>query len=360
MDMMKRIESIFINRVDLNHGGYRYHLGKRKIGSLDEYKKTKNIYYLMAPSFGNVGDEAIVESSILYLKDMFFEFTLVVIDYVDTLQTLQEIKRICKKEDIIVLQGGGNIGTLYYDAERMREFILEKFPNTTIISMPQSIFFSNDQQGKRRLDRCKKTYNSHSNFIIIAREQYSYEIMMHEFSNCKVLLNPDIVFYLSKIINSDEINERSGIMTCLRTDKEDILKNKRFSIIHNLAEKYDDLIISDTCVSRNIPNEIRTNEVFSLINQFKKMRIIITDRLHGMVLAALTNTPCIVMPSIDKKVIGTYNWIQDIDFVKFINKNDIDDITKIVEEMLIQKYEHYDWDSFRIKHFSDLRKRIGV
>ena len=181
MEISKRIESILINRVDLNHGCYRYYLGKKRLGCLDKFKDSQNIYYLMAPSFGNVGDEAIVEATLLFLKDMFPEYTVIVTDYLDTLQTLREIKRILKKEDMIVLQGGGNIGTLYYDAERMREFIIEKFPNTTIISMPQSMYFSNSADGNKKLNRCKVIYNSHTALILIAREKYTYENMKREF-----------------------------------------------------------------------------------------------------------------------------------------------------------------------------------
>jgi len=359
MGISKRIESILINRVDLNHGIYRYCLGKKRLGCLEKFKNSRNIYYLMAPSFGNVGDEAIVEASLFFLTDMFPEYKVIVIDYLDTLQTLMEIKRILKKEDLIVLQGGGNIGTLYYDAERMREFIIEKFPRTTIISMPQSMYFSNTTNGEKKLRRCKAIYNSHTDLTLIAREKYTYENMKCEFPKCKILLNPDIVFYLSKYINRQK-SLRSGVMTCLRTDKEDILGNERIRIINALAVKYNGLIISDTCVPRSIPSEIRNNEVASLLNQFMRAGIVITDRLHGMVMAALTNTPCIVMPSIDNKVIGTYEWIRNIDFIRFVDKNDANDIVEIAGEMMMKQYDEFDWDLFRTKHFINLRNRIGV
>lgn len=358
MKISQRIESIIINRIDWQNGNFRYFLGKRKIGSLEKYKETKNIYYLMAPAFGNIGDEAIVEASIHFLKDMYPEHTVIVIDFLETLQTLKEIRRILKREDFFVLQGGGNIGTLYYYAERMREFIIKKFPDVAILSMPQSMYFADTADGKKKLNRCKKIYNAHPNLTLIAREKYTYKKMKQIFTNCKVIINPDIVFYLSKEINTSSDIVRRGIMTCLRTDKEDVLGNARYDIIRALAEKYRDLIISDTCVPRNIPEEIRRNEVNSLINQFKRVSLVITDRLHGMVLAALTDTPCLVMPSIDKKVIGTYEWIQDIDFIKFVDKNDVTHIINLVDEMMTSYYRTFEWSSFRAKYFDNLRTRI--
>ena len=358
MKISQRIESIIINRIDWQNGNFRYFLGKRKIGSLEKYKETRNIYYLMAPAFGNIGDEAIVEASIHFLNDMYPGHSVIVIDFLETLQTLKEIRRILKKEDFFVLQGGGNIGTLYYHAEQMREFIIKKFPDVAILSMPQSMYFADTVNGAKKLNRCKKIYNAHPNLTLIAREKYTYKKMKQIFTNCKVIINPDIVFYLSKEINTSPDTVRGGIMTCLRTDKEDVLGDTRYDLIRALAEKHRDLIISDTCVPRNIPEEIRRNEVASLINQFRRFSLVITDRLHGMVLAALTDTPCLVMPSMDQKIIGTYEWIQDIDFIKFVDKNDVTHIINLVEEMLTSYYKTFDWSSFREKYFDNLRTRI--
>lgn len=359
MKIFERIESIFINRIDRNNGSYRYRIGKRFIGFLEQYSKTLNIYYLMAPAFGNVGDEAIVEASVLFLNDMFPEFKVIVIDYLDTLQSLKEIRRILKKGDLIFLQGGGNIGTLYYDAECMREFIIRKFPDVPIVSMPQSMYFDDSTNGVKKLKKCSNIFNAHPNLTLIARERYTHENMRRVFSKCKVLLNPDIVFYYSKIANYNINYHREGVMTCLRTDSEDILGDSRIEIIKTLASKYDGLIISDTCVARNIPDQMRCFEVKSLINQFSKVKVVITDRLHGMVLAALTNTPCIVMPSLDKKVIGTHEWIQDADFIRFIDKSECTTIVSIIDEMISNTYKPYDWVAFREKHFGTLRERIG-
>lgn len=356
---VKKIESVIINRFDQHSGEFRYYLGKRNIGSLGERKNNKCIFYLMAPSFGNIGDEAIVEASILYLKDYYPEYTVLVIDFLDTIQMLKEIRRFIREDDIIFLQGGGNIGTLYYEAEIMREFIIKRFPDIKIVSMPQSMYFSNTPSGKKKLDHSKKIYNSHKKLTLIARENYSYCKMKNEYQSCNVLLLPDIVFYLSKGIKQSKPSNRAGVMTCLRTDKEDVLGTKRIQLIEALFQEFEELIISDTCVPRNISNETRYYEVFSLINQFSKMKLVITDRLHGMILAALTNTPCIVMPSLDTKVLGTYEWIKDNEMIRFISEQSMEDIISIAKEMVNTEYSTFDWNQFRLHYFSDLRKRIG-
>lgn len=360
MPILKRIESIIINRFDQEKGAFRFFLGTKRIGSLENIIKDRNIFFLMAPTFGNVGDEAIVESTILFLNDMFPEYNVIVIDYHDTLQTLKEIRRIIKTNDFIVLQGGGNIGTLYYDAERMREFIIHLFPDTQIVSMPQSMFFANTPDGNRKLERCKRIYNAHPNLTLIARERYSFSSMKEAFPRCNVILNPDIVFYYSKEIADNPCALRAGVMTCLRTDKEDVLGTWRNEFISKLADKYEDLIIADTCVPREIPREVRKYEVNSLIQQFKRSKLVITDRLHGMVLAALTNTPCLVMPSLDKKVIGTYEWIENIEFIKFVESQTCENVIAEADKLTCSEFSPFDWTEFRNKHFTDLRNRIGV
>lgn len=354
-----KIEFI-VERIDRYNGRIRYYQGNKRIGTLKQFEQSKNLYYLMAPAYGNVGDEAIVEASLAFFEDMFPEFTVITVDYLDTIQMLKEIQRIIKDTDLIFLQGGGNIGTLYYDAEIMREFIIKKFPRTKIISMPQSMYFSPSSKGKKRLNQCKKVFNAHSNLTVVARDKYTYRNMRTEFLNCRVLLSPDIVFYYSSRIYFDISITRQGIMTCLRVDTEDVLGDKRYDLINELYAKFDNLVISDTCVPRSIPSVVRKSEVDSLINQFKKVEVVITDRLHGMVIAALTDTPCVVLPSFDKKVIGTYEWIRDVEFVWLMDRYDVNELIDRVEKMRNTNYTPINWDGFRKKYFENFRKKLEV
>ena len=47
------------------------------------------------------------------------------------------------------------------------------------------------------------------------------------------------------------------------------------------------------------------------------MRSLITDRIHGMLFAAVTGTPCIALDNVSKKVSGAYEWIQYLDYIQF-------------------------------------------
>lgn len=44
--------------------------------------------------------------------------------------------------------------------------------------------------------------------------------------------------------------------------------------------------------------------------------VLVTDRLHGMIFAYITGTPCIVMDNKTNKVFGVYEeWLSDVDWI---------------------------------------------
>lgn len=52
---------------------------------------------------------------------------------------------------------------------------------------------------------------------------------------------------------------------------------------------------------------------------FQKSKLVITDRLHGMVFCAISGTPCIAFSNYNHKVKGTYDWIKDLDYIKYVD-----------------------------------------
>ena len=80
----------------------------------------------------------------------------------------------------------------------------------------------------------------------------------------------------------------------------------------------------------------------------------ITDRLHGMIFAYITNTPCIAIDNSNGKVKNFYKtWFEDNDCsVRFFDRNyrieDLTDLLKIAE----RKFCNKDFD------FSDFEKKI--
>ena len=84
--------------------------------------------------------------------------------------------------------------------------------------------------------------------------------------------------------------------------------------------------------------EKREEELKRKFNEFKSAKLIVTDRLHGMVFAAITGTNCIVINSKSPKMKGCYDWIKDLDYIAFID--DVENIDKIIDNFPDYPHEY--------------------
>lgn len=331
--------------------GYRYYKDFKK------YKNKKKIIHMLTPIHGNMGDQAIVYATNEFLKKNYSDYTIIEIYKKDILKVAKAIKKILNKGDFIVLIGGGNMNNIWLNEEVDRRFVIKYFPKTKIVSMPQTIGFTDDYEGKRQEEKTKRIYNRHKNLTLIARENVSYIAMKKMFINAKVLINPDMVLYLNNIYTGNEF-ERRGIMTCFRDDKESILNNDKNLIIEKLKLDYDNVFNFDTVLNKTIIRENRKEELTKVFTKFLKSKLVITDRLHGMIFCTITKTPCIVTKSFDHKIAGTYEWIKDLNYIKFVENLDYDTLKKLIEELInLKSIKGIDFDD---TFFYKLKGKIGV
>ena len=329
---MKKIKEVLrrklseeqINKID-------YSIGFRYYNIFKKYKNKKKIIYTLVPTHGNMGDQAIASATINYLKENFVNYDIVQIYREETYRYLKAIKKIINKDDVIILHGGGNLGNLYPVEERDRRFIIQHLRKNKIISMTQTMNFSKDSFGKHELNKSRKIYNANKNLTIIAREKHSYKLMKENF-NSNIILNPDIVFYLNNKIDCNRF-ERTNIMTCLRNDKESVVGSNKENLITDLKRNYGQVVEFDTVINKTVTKEEREKELNKMFDKFLKSKVVITDRLHGMVFCAITKTPCIVTKSLDHKVTGTYQWIKDLNYIRLVESIEFENIQPIIEEL---------------------------
>ena len=195
-------------------------------------KKGKGVrcFYLDAATYNNLGDQAIALSMEMFLDNLFGQDNVFVINETEVISYLRSLKKEIKKEEVITLSGGGNMGDLYPRYESIRRLIIKNFPDNKIVIFPQTLDYSKDKYGTKELAEAQKIYSSHDKLWVCAREKRSYEKMKLIFP--KVLLIPDIVFYLyGKIPGTND--HRTGVGLCLRTDKESILSENEKTKIYN-------------------------------------------------------------------------------------------------------------------------------
>ena len=316
----------------------KYLLSSSTIKEYSCFKGKKKVIVTLGADYGNLGDVAITYAQKEYLKNKYPDYEVIELPISKTFTHLKALKKVCSSEDIITTIGGGNMGDLYGDLEYSRQFIIKKFPKNKIISFPQTIDFSETKEGNKKLKRAIKVYSHHKNLTIVARENLSYEIMKKVYSKNNVVLSPDIVMSLNMI---DPQFEREGITICLRDDKEKLIDSKKQSeLISKLENTYSNVQYYDTHIGINhIKDPQREEELLKIWMAFKKSKVVITDRLHGMIFCYITKTPCVVLPNNNHKVKGCFDWIKDCGYIKLCEHNNTNQIIDSIKKMYSLKEE---------------------
>ncbi|MCR8746797.1 polysaccharide pyruvyl transferase family protein [Romboutsia lituseburensis] len=329
---MKKMIYKLLNRQKINK--LKYKIGIIYNYKFRKFKNKKKILVSLIPTHGNLGDHAIAYASIKYLSEKFPNYEIIEINFSETYKYGKAYEKIINKDDIVCIIGGGNMGNQYMDDENIRRHMISKFKNVKVVSLPQTIYFTKDENGIKEFEISKKIYNENKNLVVIGREDKSYEIMKQSFTECKVIKNPDMVFYLNNKINIHQC-ERKNIMTCLRKDKESYISiHKKEEFLKQLKQKFKDIIVTDTVVDYQVSQTERERELFKLWTKFYNSRVVITDRLHGMIFCAITKTPCIVTRSLDHKVIESYKWIKDLNYIRMVDGLNFNEIEPIIEELM--------------------------
>lgn len=309
---------------------------------LEEKKIKPMIILVMTPEHGNVGDQAIVLGTYQFLKDIGLDGKVLEIPASLFDRKIVKFKKIIG-DKMIAVHGGGYLGTLWPREEKRIRNIIKSFPGNKIVVFPQTIFFEDTEFGRKEKKITQKIYDNHVNLTLCLRERESYELAKVIFNNIKILLIPDMVPYLSAIPKQCD---KKGAALCMRSDKERVLKKQDKIKLENMLLKYfpkEDITYMDTIVEHDIAIKDREKEVGEKIAEIAGKKIIITDRLHGMVFSALALTPCIALGNCNYKIKGVYRWISNNKYITFVEN--IEDVAGKLEELLDLKdivYENKD------------------
>lgn len=332
-------------------------IGKKILSKRAEFNKLNygenRIILCGSPEYGNIGDLAIA-----YFTKRFMEINserkFIEISEDEFHNNFSEISKKIKPNDILLLQGGGNLGSEYIDQEKIRTKVIKNFKDNKIIIMPQTIYFSKDSYGENVKNTIREIYSKHKNLNIFSRETISYKTMNEIFSNNNVNLVPDIV--MSSTIDFENI-KRNGAMLCLRSDVEGILDvNNLLKIKSTVSKKFKNYFMNDTVYDTNITLENREDVLFDFWNKMRKVEVVVTDRLHGMVFAAITGTPCVVIGNYNHKVKTCFNWFKDLGYIQFCNN--VDEIEDALNKIDYSKRYKYPGTKF-MDEFESMKKLVG-
>ncbi|CAK7053424.1 MAG: hypothetical protein EUB_00550 [Eubacterium sp.] len=325
IEILKQNEENFKNQIEhyesstswkmtapLRKLGVKAREAKQKINNMSPSK----IFLLGTEDYGNLGDHKIAIEELAFLKKYFPNRKVIEVPASKYFSVKKHLKSEIKQKDLIIGHGGGNLGNQYLLAEKIRRDFIQSFPNNQIIIFPQTIYFTPDEEGELEKKKTQEIYNKHKHLLINTREKTSYNIAKKMF-NIPIVLTPDIVLFNSGYTHKKQENQ---VIFCLRNDIEKNISPTQVKYIEEHVRKYGRKIIyNDTQKDSYIEVTKREQYVNEMLENFSCSSMVITDRLHGMVFAAITGTPCLAFSNYNSKVSGTYEWIKYLPYIKYAN-----------------------------------------
>jgi len=325
----------------------------------------KRAFIFLAADYGNIGDIAISQAQHQFLEKNISGFDVVSIPISQTRLVLRSIKKQIKKDDVVTIIGGGNMGGIYPDIEALRQLVIQSFSRNRIICFPQTLDWDDSTQSKRALQRIVKTYSRHPDIHVFARESITYTKLNEIFSehnNVNVDLVPDIVMSTTaKALDTQDCLKPAGILRCLRDDKEAALSVAQYAILDvALANTGYTIEKTDTHAGGSQLDEAQCAKLLAdKLSQFRAARLVVTDRLHGMILSLLSGTPCLVIPNSNHKISQTcHDWLQDHPRLIFVGPEQFDDIPNAINTLLSKPRGALTESPVDIKQYNKLKERL--
>lgn len=294
------------------------------------------------PEHQNLGDSAIVIAQKEFLKKCGIpDNRIKEVSFSEYRLFRKLLVRFVNKNFLITQLGGGNMGNQWIEEEQLHRDILTDFPNNRQIIFPQTVFYTSTDFGEAEKQKSVKYYNGRKNFTLFARERKSYELMKLIYPDTSVLLVPDIVLSTSRDTFGVRTQTRNDILLCLRNDVEKSMTLEEHLYIESYLKRHMySFKITDMYSGCTVTKENRDDCVRRKMEEFASAKLVITDRLHGMVFAAITGTPCIVFGNYNYKVEGTYEWIKYLPYIRFVRSTA--EMENVFPELILQKDCKYD------------------
>ena len=96
---------------------------------------------------------------------------------------------------------------------------------------------------------------------------------------------------------------------------------------HGINFGYTDMIADKD----EVPKQEHLRYVSGKMKEFSGASLVITDRLHGMVFSAITETPCIVFGNFNHKVRQSYSVLSHLSYLRFAT--DADEAVSLIDEL---------------------------
>lgn len=314
----------------------------------------KIIYVATPPPYlPNIGDHAQIIAIRRWMQKHFPDLPVIELDMDQCKWYLPAVRWLAGSDDLIFFHSGGNLGDRGIWCESRRRLYIRKFPKNRLISLPQTIYFSDTSAGRRERENTRRIYATHPDLTIIARDPQSETIASELFPRAVTFSVPD--FVLSLPPRDAPVNAGMGkVLLCLRLDNEAALTAEQRDRVRRLVPYPTEYF--DTTFSRPIKVKSREDLLTRTLDYFSAFDAVITDRYHGVIFAVICRKPCLVLATVDHKLTSSIHWFDDIPFVDMVP--DLSDLPARLERCLAAGRDKVpDWNRI---YFDALPGKLGL
>lgn len=346
----RKIKLIIIYYAKCIKGALKYVLCENYLRVKLKRGNTGEIVMLATPQHGNLGDQAIVSAEYKVLKTVFPSKRIIEVPNEYYIRFPELCRKYISNKDLIVVDGGGNLGSLWKNEDDKITNIIKDFKENQIVIFPQTCFYEKDDI--KRIERNRTVYKQAKRLSVMLRDKKSYDLFRSLFPGISSYYVPDIVLALKPQL---KLNERRGVLLCFRDDIEkSVVDEEKLKVEQAIMDCGLRFSYTSTLVPKKVSKNNRKHELEKKWAEFASAQLVITDRLHAMIFSAITKTPCIAFDNVSKKVSGVYEWLHDANYIKCIQSELF--CIDLVKEMLSVK-PVFDTVTF-MKNFKPLEEII--
>lgn len=280
------------------------------------------------PAYPNVGDSAIWAGTrrglaSLGLGDLAYSCDLRTYDRA----TLG--RRV--RDGTIFLLGGGNFGDLYPEHQRLRETIVRDFPGNRVVQLPQTIHF----RSREALDASRPVFGAHRDLVLLVRDETSRRVA-EEGLGVRARLCPDLalllepapaaaatggpVLWLARGDGARQHDPPSPAPPGLVVEDWPVERasgRKRWARFLTKLHRHGVRVPVRGALSRCY-DPLAERRLEQGLGRLRAASLVVTDRLHGHILALLLGIPHVLLDERTGKLRAFHEtWTRGLSGVRF-------------------------------------------